>query len=172
MLPFIFPSVSPFECFCFLLTLYSCIWIKTVSLSSRLFLSRGADIDVVNKEGDTPLSLARPDSPVWVALQINRKLRRGIANRIVRTERIICRSEFHPVHSVHGSGPKSRPTVLNSAALFMGGTLAACPFRNQNLLKQDQNLGLCFFSTETNKTSVEPKVKGNLFLVGTGTIWY
>ncbi|XP_041933228.1 histone-lysine N-methyltransferase EHMT2 isoform X1 [Alosa sapidissima] len=55
-----------------------------------LFLSRGADIDVMNREGDTPLSLARCDSPVWVALQINRKLRRGIANRIVRTERIIC----------------------------------------------------------------------------------
>ncbi|KAL2079889.1 hypothetical protein ACEWY4_023682 [Coilia grayii] len=55
-----------------------------------LFLSRGADIDIVNHEGDTPLSLARCDSPVWVALQINRKLRRGIANRMVRTERIIC----------------------------------------------------------------------------------
>uniref|UniRef100_A0A8C2FC92 Euchromatic histone-lysine N-methyltransferase 2 n=1 Tax=Cyprinus carpio TaxID=7962 RepID=A0A8C2FC92_CYPCA len=57
-----------------------------------LFLSRGADIDIMNKEGDTPLSLARCDTPVWVALQINRKLRRGISNRIVRTERIICRS--------------------------------------------------------------------------------
>uniref|UniRef100_A0A674P3G7 Euchromatic histone-lysine N-methyltransferase 2 n=1 Tax=Takifugu rubripes TaxID=31033 RepID=A0A674P3G7_TAKRU len=56
----------------------------------RLFLSRGADIDIMNREGDTPLTLARPDSPVWVALQINRKLRRGISNRLHRTERIIC----------------------------------------------------------------------------------
>uniref|UniRef100_A0A8D3E817 Histone-lysine N-methyltransferase EHMT2-like n=1 Tax=Scophthalmus maximus TaxID=52904 RepID=A0A8D3E817_SCOMX len=47
-----------------------------------LFLSRGADIDIVNREGDTPLTLARVDTPVWVALQINRKLRRGITNRI------------------------------------------------------------------------------------------
>uniref|UniRef100_A0A6Q2YM74 Euchromatic histone-lysine N-methyltransferase 2 n=1 Tax=Esox lucius TaxID=8010 RepID=A0A6Q2YM74_ESOLU len=54
-----------------------------------LFLSRGADIDIMNREGDTPLSLARSDSPVWVSLQINRKLRRGIANRILRTEKII-----------------------------------------------------------------------------------
>lgn len=45
----------------------------------------------MNREGDTPLTLARPDSPVWVALQINRKLRRGISNRLHRTERIICR---------------------------------------------------------------------------------
>lgn len=45
----------------------------------------------MNREGDTPLSLARADTPVWVALQINRKLRRGITNRMLRTERIICR---------------------------------------------------------------------------------
>ncbi|XP_072226460.1 histone-lysine N-methyltransferase EHMT2 isoform X3 [Leuresthes tenuis] len=55
-----------------------------------LFLSRGADIDIVNREGDTPLTLARADTPVWVSLQINRKLRRGITNRLLRTERIIC----------------------------------------------------------------------------------
>ncbi|XP_029023352.1 histone-lysine N-methyltransferase EHMT2 isoform X2 [Betta splendens] len=55
-----------------------------------LFLSRGADIDIMNREGDTPLSLARSDTPVWVALQINRKLRRGITNRMLRTEKIIC----------------------------------------------------------------------------------
>ncbi|XP_037549233.1 histone-lysine N-methyltransferase EHMT2 [Nematolebias whitei] len=55
-----------------------------------LFLSRGADIDIVNREGDTPLTLARADTPVWVSLQINRKLRRGITNRLIRTERIIC----------------------------------------------------------------------------------
>uniref|UniRef100_A0A672II97 Euchromatic histone-lysine N-methyltransferase 2 n=1 Tax=Salarias fasciatus TaxID=181472 RepID=A0A672II97_SALFA len=55
-----------------------------------LFLSRGADIDIMNREGDTPLSLARADTPVWVSLQINRKLRRGITNRMLRTERIIC----------------------------------------------------------------------------------
>ncbi|XP_041867898.1 histone-lysine N-methyltransferase EHMT2 isoform X2 [Melanotaenia boesemani] len=55
-----------------------------------LFLSRGADIDIINREGDTPLTLARADTPVWVSLQINRKLRKGVANRLLRTERIIC----------------------------------------------------------------------------------
>uniref|UniRef100_A0AAV2K5Q8 Histone-lysine N-methyltransferase EHMT2 n=1 Tax=Knipowitschia caucasica TaxID=637954 RepID=A0AAV2K5Q8_KNICA len=55
-----------------------------------LFLSRGADIDVINREGETPLTLARVDTPVWVALQINRKIQRGIANRMLRTEKIVC----------------------------------------------------------------------------------
>lgn len=64
---------------------------RLLSSSCRLFLSRGADIDIMNREGDTPLTLARPETPVWVALQINRKLRRGITNRMLRTERIICR---------------------------------------------------------------------------------
>ncbi|XP_053718857.1 histone-lysine N-methyltransferase EHMT2 isoform X1 [Synchiropus splendidus] len=54
-----------------------------------LFLSRGANIDIVNREGETPLTLARVDTPVWVALQINRKLRRGISNRMLRTEKIV-----------------------------------------------------------------------------------
>ncbi|KAG7324667.1 hypothetical protein KOW79_012683 [Hemibagrus wyckioides] len=80
-----------------------------------LFLSRGADIDVVNKEGDTPLSLARADTPVWVALQINRKLRRGISNRIVRTERIICSDvaqgyENVPIPCVNGVDDEDCPS--------------------------------------------------------------
>uniref|UniRef100_A0A8C1N0Q7 Euchromatic histone-lysine N-methyltransferase 2 n=1 Tax=Cyprinus carpio TaxID=7962 RepID=A0A8C1N0Q7_CYPCA len=82
-----------------------------------LFLSRGADIDIMNKEGDTPLSLARCDTPVWVALQINRKLRRGISNRIVRTERIICRSvdvaqgyENVPIPCVNGVDDEGCPS--------------------------------------------------------------
>ncbi|KAG7266154.1 hypothetical protein CRUP_012485, partial [Coryphaenoides rupestris] len=54
-----------------------------------LFLSRGANIDSSNREGDTALSLTAADTPVWVALQVNRKLRRGVANRAMRTERIV-----------------------------------------------------------------------------------
>uniref|UniRef100_A0A4W4GJR7 Euchromatic histone-lysine N-methyltransferase 2 n=1 Tax=Electrophorus electricus TaxID=8005 RepID=A0A4W4GJR7_ELEEL len=80
-----------------------------------LFLSRGADIDIMNKEGDTPLSLARADSPVWVSLQINRKLRRGVANRIVRTERIICSDvaqgyENVPIPCVNGVDDEGCPS--------------------------------------------------------------
>uniref|UniRef100_A0A670I4Y9 [histone H3]-lysine(9) N-methyltransferase n=1 Tax=Podarcis muralis TaxID=64176 RepID=A0A670I4Y9_PODMU len=56
-----------------------------------LFLSRGADTEVRNKEGDTPLDLTLENSEVWFALQLNRKIRQGIMNRSVRTERIISR---------------------------------------------------------------------------------
>ncbi|KAJ8273779.1 hypothetical protein GJAV_G00105440 [Gymnothorax javanicus] len=80
-----------------------------------LFLSRGADIDIMNREGDTPLSLARCDSPVWVALQINRKLRTGIANRAVRTEKIICNDvaqgyENVPIPCVNGVDEEGCPS--------------------------------------------------------------
>uniref|UniRef100_A0A673G783 Histone-lysine N-methyltransferase EHMT2-like n=1 Tax=Sinocyclocheilus rhinocerous TaxID=307959 RepID=A0A673G783_9TELE len=80
-----------------------------------LFLSRGADIDIMNKEGDTPLSLARCETPVWVALQINRKLRRGISNRVVRTERIICSDvaqgyENVPIPCVNGVDDEGCPS--------------------------------------------------------------
>ncbi|MGH0173845.1 UNVERIFIED_CONTAM: hypothetical protein FKN15_066475 [Acipenser sinensis] len=54
-----------------------------------LFLSRGADIEMRNKEGDTPLDLTIPHSPVWFTLQLNKKLRQGVQNRVTRTEKII-----------------------------------------------------------------------------------
>ncbi|XP_065804383.1 histone-lysine N-methyltransferase EHMT2 isoform X1 [Labrus bergylta] len=80
-----------------------------------LFLSRGADIDIINREGDTPLTLARADTPVWVALQINRKLRRGITNRMLRTERIICSDiaqgyENVPIPSVNAVDDEGCPS--------------------------------------------------------------
>ncbi|XP_064407988.1 histone-lysine N-methyltransferase EHMT2 isoform X2 [Latimeria chalumnae] len=56
-----------------------------------LFLSRGADIDIPNKEGDSPLDLALESTDVWFALQLNRKLKQGIANRSFHTEKIISR---------------------------------------------------------------------------------
>lgn len=44
-----------------------------------------------NKEGDSPLDLTLEHSEVWVALQLNRKLRQGAAGRPLHTERIISR---------------------------------------------------------------------------------
>lgn len=61
------------------------------ALPCRLFLSRGADTELRNKEGDSPLDLTLEHSDVWVALQLNRKIRQGAASRGLRTERIISR---------------------------------------------------------------------------------
>lgn len=57
----------------------------------RLFLSRGANPELRNKEGDTAWDLTPERSDVWFALQLNRKLRLGVGNRAIRTEKIICR---------------------------------------------------------------------------------
>lgn len=62
-----------------------------VSFPLRLFLSRGANPELRNKEGDTAWDLTPERSDVWFALQLNRKLRLGVGNRAVRTEKIICR---------------------------------------------------------------------------------
>ncbi|XP_072406223.1 histone-lysine N-methyltransferase EHMT2-like isoform X2 [Chiloscyllium punctatum] len=56
-----------------------------------LFLSRGADIEVKNREGDSPLDCCIMNSQVWFALQLNKRLKQGILNRAVRTEKIISR---------------------------------------------------------------------------------
>ncbi|XP_043858794.1 histone-lysine N-methyltransferase EHMT2 isoform X5 [Dromiciops gliroides] len=72
-----------------------------------LFLSRGADPELRNKEGDTAWDLTPERSDVWVALQLNRKLRLGVGNRVLRTEKIICRDvargyENVPIPCVNG----------------------------------------------------------------------
>ena len=56
-----------------------------------MFLSRGANPELRNKEGDTAWDLTPERSDVWFALQLNRKLRLGVGNRAIRTEKIICR---------------------------------------------------------------------------------
>ncbi|XP_032872831.1 histone-lysine N-methyltransferase EHMT2-like [Amblyraja radiata] len=56
-----------------------------------LFLSRGADIEVKNREGDSPLDCCVVNSQVWFALQLNKRLKQGVVNRAVRTEKIVSR---------------------------------------------------------------------------------
>uniref|UniRef100_A0A8C5N144 Euchromatic histone lysine methyltransferase 2 n=1 Tax=Leptobrachium leishanense TaxID=445787 RepID=A0A8C5N144_9ANUR len=73
----------------------------------NLFLSRGANTEIRNNEGDTPCDLTAEHTDVWYALQLNRKIRQGIANRAVRTERIISRDIAHgyervPIPCVNG----------------------------------------------------------------------
>ena len=60
-------------------------------VSCRMLLLRNASIDVTNKEGETPVDCAKPDTDVSLALQVNRKMKVAIANRAIRTEKIISR---------------------------------------------------------------------------------
>ncbi|XP_053577957.1 histone-lysine N-methyltransferase EHMT2 isoform X2 [Bombina bombina] len=80
----------------------------------NLFLSRGADTEVRNNEGDTPCDLTLEHTEVWYALQLNRKIRQGVGNRAVRTERIICRDIAHgyervPIPCVNGVDEEPTP---------------------------------------------------------------
>ncbi|XP_066293531.1 histone-lysine N-methyltransferase EHMT2-like isoform X3 [Branchiostoma lanceolatum] len=56
-----------------------------------LILSRGADVEIRNKENETPIDCAEVNSQVWMALQMNKKLKAVAAARAVRTEKILHR---------------------------------------------------------------------------------
>ncbi|CAH2314459.1 histone-lysine N-methyltransferase EHMT2 [Pelobates cultripes] len=80
----------------------------------NLFLSRGASTEIRNNEGDTPGDLTLEHTDVWYALQLNRKIRQGITNRAVRTERIISRDIAHgyervPIPCVNGVDEELTP---------------------------------------------------------------
>ncbi|KAM4695629.1 histone-lysine N-methyltransferase EHMT2 isoform 2-T2 [Rhinophrynus dorsalis] len=80
----------------------------------NLFLSRGADTEMRNNEGDTPCDLTLEHTDVWYALLLNRKIRQGIANRAMRTERIISRDIAHgyervPIPCVNGVDEELSP---------------------------------------------------------------
>ncbi|CAM9664666.1 unnamed protein product [Lampetra planeri] len=79
-----------------------------------LLLARGANVDVRNKEGETPMECASVDSTVWLALQMNRKLREIVACRPARTERILTRDiargyENVPIPCVNGVDEEPPP---------------------------------------------------------------
>ncbi|XP_072421636.1 histone-lysine N-methyltransferase EHMT1 isoform X7 [Chiloscyllium punctatum] len=72
-----------------------------------LFLSRGADVNIKNKEGETPLECSSLNSQVWVALQMNKKLKQASANKITQVEKIVGRDigrgyERVPIPCVNG----------------------------------------------------------------------
>lgn len=56
-----------------------------------LFLSRDSDVNLKNKEGETPLQCASLNSQVWDALQMSKALRDAAPDRPVPTERTVSR---------------------------------------------------------------------------------
>lgn len=62
-----------------------------VLLFCSLFLSRGSDVTLKNKEGETPLQCSSLNSQVWVALQMNKTLRESSAEKPVQIEKVVSR---------------------------------------------------------------------------------
>ncbi|XP_078082759.1 histone-lysine N-methyltransferase EHMT1-like isoform X5 [Mustelus asterias] len=79
-----------------------------------LFLSRGADVNIKNKEGETPLECSSLNSQVWVALQVNKKLKQASANKITQAEKLVSRDigrgyEHVPIPCVNGVDDEACP---------------------------------------------------------------
>uniref|UniRef100_UPI00398F0EBA histone-lysine N-methyltransferase EHMT1-like isoform X2 n=1 Tax=Pristiophorus japonicus TaxID=55135 RepID=UPI00398F0EBA len=79
-----------------------------------LFLSRGADVTIKNKEGETPLECSSLNSQVWVALQVNKKLKQASANKITQIEKLVSRDigrgyEHVPIPCVNGMDDEQCP---------------------------------------------------------------
>lgn len=60
-------------------------------LFCSLFLSRGSDVTLKNKEGETPLQCSSLNSQVWVALQMNKTLRESSTEKPVQIEKVVSR---------------------------------------------------------------------------------
>ncbi|XP_051492415.1 histone-lysine N-methyltransferase EHMT1 isoform X9 [Apus apus] len=56
-----------------------------------LFLSRGSDVTLKNKEGETPLQCSSLNSPVWVALQMNKTLKESSTEKPVQIDKVVNR---------------------------------------------------------------------------------
>lgn len=60
-------------------------------LFCSLFLSRGSDVTLKNKEGETPLQCSSLNSQVWVALQMNKTLKDSSSDKPAQIEKVVSR---------------------------------------------------------------------------------
>lgn len=56
-----------------------------------LLLARGAQLDIVNTKGQTPMDCAVPDSDVYLQLTLNSKVLDMMKQNNIRTEKILSR---------------------------------------------------------------------------------
>lgn len=70
----------------------------------RLFLTRGADVFLKNREGETPPDCCSHNSKAWAALQANRRERDAKNSRLSTEQNVLHRFEdFHaiPLEKIH-----------------------------------------------------------------------
>uniref|UniRef100_A0A8C1CYY8 Euchromatic histone-lysine N-methyltransferase 1a n=1 Tax=Cyprinus carpio carpio TaxID=630221 RepID=A0A8C1CYY8_CYPCA len=80
-----------------------------------LFLSRGADVNLKNKDGETPLDCCSITSKMWTILNTNKKLTDARRGRDSLRERLLCRDlsrgyEDVPVTCVNGVDHEPSPS--------------------------------------------------------------
>uniref|UniRef100_A0A8C1ZTY9 Euchromatic histone-lysine N-methyltransferase 1a n=1 Tax=Cyprinus carpio TaxID=7962 RepID=A0A8C1ZTY9_CYPCA len=80
-----------------------------------LFLSRGADVNLKNKDGETPLDCCSINSKMWTILNTNKKLTDARRGRDSLRERLLCRDvsrgyEDVPVPCVNGMDHEPCPS--------------------------------------------------------------
>uniref|UniRef100_A0A672TBZ0 Histone-lysine N-methyltransferase EHMT1-like n=1 Tax=Sinocyclocheilus grahami TaxID=75366 RepID=A0A672TBZ0_SINGR len=80
-----------------------------------LFLSRGADVNLKNKDGETPLNCCSVNSKMWTILNTNKKLTDARRGRDSLRERLLCRDvsrgyEDVPVTCVNGMDHEPCPS--------------------------------------------------------------
>ncbi|XP_021380179.1 mucin-17-like isoform X2 [Mizuhopecten yessoensis] len=81
-----------------------------------LFLARGADVEAKNNENEVPIQCClNENSPVWLALRVNKQLKGFAAARMGRPERLIHRDvsmgrENIPIAVVNGADDDPIPT--------------------------------------------------------------
>uniref|UniRef100_A0A671S5E5 Histone-lysine N-methyltransferase EHMT1-like n=1 Tax=Sinocyclocheilus anshuiensis TaxID=1608454 RepID=A0A671S5E5_9TELE len=80
-----------------------------------LFLSRGADVNLNNKDGETPLDCCSVNSKMWTILNTNKKLTDARRGRDSLRERLLCRDvsrgyEDVPVMCVNGMDHEPCPS--------------------------------------------------------------
>ncbi|XP_033732382.1 uncharacterized protein LOC117321879 isoform X2 [Pecten maximus] len=81
-----------------------------------LFLARGADVEAKNNENEVPIQCClNENSPVWLALRVNKQLKGFAAARMGRPERLIHRDvsmgrENIPIAVVNGTDDDPIPT--------------------------------------------------------------
>lgn len=73
-----------------------CCWWSVKCGVLRLFLTRGADVFLKNREGETPPDCCSHNSKAWAALQANRRERQDAKNdRLTAEEKLLHRLKWY-----------------------------------------------------------------------------
>ncbi|KAJ8286521.1 hypothetical protein GJAV_G00040110 [Gymnothorax javanicus] len=134
---------------CLVTLIGSFAWLKRSP--PRLFLARGADVLLKNREGETPLECCSHNSKVWSALQASRKLREARGSRVTLGDTVLCRDiargyEKVPVPCVNGVDSEPCPDNYKYVPL-------SCVTSPMNIDKNITHLQYCVCTDDCSSTN-------------------